>query len=87
MTAAGSASVQAECCGFSLDLSLGFKINFKLPSIKFGPAALSLIVPYLGFSLSCANPTAPVNLAAGIPWGGGRIPNGEPDPDDNENAY
>jgi hypothetical protein len=77
---AASAGIQASCCGFTLDLSISFAIDFHLPSFGFD---LSLILPYLGFSLSC-DPSKPANLTIGVPYGGGRAPNNEPDPDLNE---
>jgi hypothetical protein len=84
LTLQGSGSVQAQCCGFTLGIPTGFKIAFKIP--KFG-YSLSALTPYLGFTLSCTDATRPINQAAGVPWGGGRIQNSEPDPDNDENAY
>ena len=83
LTAGASAGIKATCCGFTLDLSLGFLIDFQFPTFGF---SLSLLLPYLGFSLSC-DPTKPVSLVVGVPWGGGRVGNAEPDPDDDENAF
>jgi hypothetical protein len=39
----------------------------------------------LGFSMSC-DPTKPINITVGVPYGGGRAPNGEPDPDLDESS-
>ena len=77
---AASAGIKASCCGFTLDLSISFAIDFHLPSFGFD---LSLLLPYLGFSLSC-DPSKPANLTIGVPYGGGRASNTEPDPDWNE---
>jgi hypothetical protein len=81
LQAGASAGVTATCCGFTLNLSLAFLINFQLPPIP----DILILLPYLGFSISC-DPTKPVNLAAGLPWGGGRQPNAPPDPDLDENS-
>lgn len=83
LSAGASAGVSATCCGFSLNLSFGFSIDFQLPSFDF-TALLQLLIPYLGFSLNC-DPTGPINLVVGVPYGGGRVSNAEPDPDDDEN--
>jgi hypothetical protein len=87
LTAAASGTVQATCCGFSIGIPTSFKIAFKPPPIPNPLTALALLIPHVAFKLSCANPAAPVNQTSGVPWGGGRIPNAEPDPDDDENAF
>ena len=76
-----SAGVSATCCGYTIGVSFGFLINFQLPPIL----NLLLLLPYLGFTISC-DPTKPTNLAAGMPWGGGRQQNAPLDPDDNEDS-
>ena len=45
---------------------------------KFPPFSLNL-----RFKLSC-DPDQPVTITDGVPWGGGRVSNNPPDPDDSE---
>jgi hypothetical protein len=66
-------------CGISIALPswvLGISIpgSFPFPP-KFPPFSLNF-----HFKLSC-DPTQPVTIINGVPWGGGRVPNAPPDPD------
>jgi hypothetical protein len=83
LSADASAGVTATCCGFTLDIEVGFVINFQLPAFALN---LELLLPYIGFTISC-DPGKPVNISAGLPYGGGRVSNSEPDPDLSENDY
>lgn len=65
-------------CGLSLGLpTFGLSFGFKLPSIPPFPALPSL---NLAFKLSC-DPSKPLDISAGVPFGGGRTTNIGPDPD------
>lgn len=67
----------ATLCGFALP-KLSFKLGFKLPALKFPPAPSSFGVS-LGLNCSTDNP---INVSAGLPYGGGRVSTSDPDPDD-----
>ena len=71
-------SPKASVCGFSLGLPR-FKFGFKLVIPGFPP---TLPFPFISLKLSC-DLSNPVDITAGLksPFGGGRTPNGEPDPD------
>jgi hypothetical protein len=71
----------ASLCGFSLPKSL-FKFGFKLPALAFPPA---IPTPYLALGLNCSL-SNPLDVSAGLRYGGGRTPNADPDPDLLEQA-
>jgi hypothetical protein len=65
-------------CDFSITLpSFAVFFGFSLPDIPFPPA---LPLPVLGFTLSC-DPAKPVDVTAGLSYGGGRVARFDPDPD------
>ncbi len=69
-------------CGISVALPtwiLGVPIP---PSISFPPTFPPFSLSF-HFRLSC-DPTNPVSVTSGVPWGGGRTSNAPPDPDDSE---
>ena len=74
-------SPTATPCGFKLGVPR-FSFGFKLPTIKFPP---TLPFPFVALVLSC-DPRNPVDVvaSANLPFGGGRTPNAEPDPDLDE---
>jgi hypothetical protein len=76
-------SPKASLCGFALGLPR-FTFGFKLPSIKFPPP---IPLPFIAFKLSC-DPKNPIDVTAGLalPFGGGRTPNNDPDPDLDEDS-
>jgi len=63
-------------CGLSLKIP-SFSFGFTLPTLSFPPA---IPIPVFGFTLSC-DPHDPIDLTAGLDYGGGRTPNHDPDPD------
>jgi|SRR6267378_2667040 len=76
-------SPTASPCGFQIGIPR-FAFGFKLPVFGFPP---SIPRPFIAFALSCKLPN-PVDITAGanLPFGGGRTPNTEPDPDLNEDS-
>jgi hypothetical protein len=69
----------ASLCGFaipSLRFSFGFKIP-GLPGIAFPPA---IPFPFLAIGLHCDSDN-PLDVTAGVGYGGGRVSNAPPDPD------
>jgi hypothetical protein len=75
----------ASLCGFALP-SLRFKFGFVLPALPALPKLPSIHLP-LGLNCSQNNPLA-VAQSGGkpLPYGGGRTPNADPDPDYVEQA-
>lgn len=67
--------LNASLCEFSLKLP-SFSFGFVLPSIPFPPV---LPLPKFGFELSC-DPSKPIDISAGLEFGGGRIACFEIDP-------
>jgi hypothetical protein len=67
-------------CGFKFPPSLFFIFGFKLPSIAFPP---KIPLPYLHLALNC-NLSNPIDVSAGVAYGGGRASNNNPDPDLDE---
>lgn len=65
-----------QLCGFKLP-SFKFSLGFKVPSIKF-PPPLPTFKPSLGINCSTTNP---INVSAGLAWGGGRVATSDPDVD------
>lgn len=71
-------------CGISIALPT-WVLGVSLPAgisfpPKFPPFSLNF-----RFKLSC-DPTQPVTITDGVPWGGGRSSNNPPDPDDSEST-
>ncbi len=64
-----------DLCKFKLPSFL-FKIKFKLPPINFPPKLPSFSLS-LGLNCDLSNP---LNVTAGVKFGGGRVSTGEPDP-------
>ncbi len=75
--------IKAEICNFSLKLpNIEIPPTFKLPPLPFPPP---LPIPKLSFSLSC-DPSKPIDISAGLSFGGGKIPCSLPDPYDTVDA-
>jgi hypothetical protein len=66
-------------CGLSFKVPT-FLFGFTLPTIAFPPP---IPIPVFGFSLSC-NPTDPINITAGLDYGGSRTPRYEQSPDETD---
>lgn len=70
-------------CGFKFPPFPFFKLGFKIPSgLKFPPG---LPIPHVGLAINC-NASNPFDFTSKVTWGGGRSPNGYPDPDAVEQA-
>lgn len=81
--AIGSFDVSAQICNFSRKLpNIPLPPQFILPDIDFPP---KLPIPKFSFALSC-DPNKPIDLSAGIAWGGGRISCTIPGDDDVDEA-
>jgi hypothetical protein len=75
--------IKASLCEFSLKFpNIKIPPEFTLPEIPFPPP---LPIPKLSFELSC-DPNKPIDITAGLKFGGGRIPCVMPDPDLTEAA-
>lgn len=78
----GSASFEAgppaaSLCGFALP-TFRFAFSLKLPALPIPPP-----IPFFSFSLSLnCDLSNPLNVSAGLNWGGGRVATFDPDPDD-----
>lgn len=72
--------LNAEECKLSLSLPK-FSFKIKFPTIHFPPDFLPKINFQLKLSCSLDNP---VDVSAGIKFGGGREPNGDPSSDTQE---
>ena len=76
------ATTAASICGFAIGIPrLKIGLSIILP-FSFPP---SIPLPHLSFALTCSI-NEPVKVDSGVPWGAGRKPNVDPDPDDDENA-
>ena len=71
-------TLNANPCNFSFTLP-SFSISINLPSVAF-PPALPFPIPSFEFRLSCSL-DAPIDVSAGLKFGGGRIACFEPSPD------
>jgi len=71
-------------CGllFKFPPAIFFSFGFTLPTIPFPP---KIPLPYISLSLNC-NLSNPLNVSAGLSYGGGRQSNADPDPDMQEAA-
>lgn len=63
-------------CGFKIPFLL-FGFSFKIPDFSFPPA---LPVFRLSIGINCLL-SNPVNISAGVAYGGGRVSTSDPDPD------
>lgn len=70
----------ASLCGFAIPSFL-FKLSFNLPAISFPPPLPSFFIA-LGLNCSLNNP---LDVSAGVPYGGGRQASFDPDPDATDN--
>lgn len=73
-------ALNANPCNFSFRLP-SFIPSLSLPSIPFPP--LPFPVPSFEFKLSCSL-DQPIDVSAGLSWGGGKIPCFEPSPDEEQ---
>lgn len=72
----------ASLCGFAIP-SLRFKFGLKfpgLPGISFPPP---LPFPFLSLGIHCDSDN-PLDVTAGVKYGGGRVSNAPPDPDQEQ---
>lgn len=72
--------INANPCNFSFKLPT-FKFGFVLPTFKFPP--FDIPIPRFRLAISC-DLSQPIDVSAGLDFGGGRTPNGDPSPDDDE---
>lgn len=72
----GAPSLNANLCKFQLKLP-SFKVGFRLPGIF----PIPIPIPKFGFALSC-DPSKPIDVTAGVSFGGGRLPCFVQSPDD-----
>ena len=72
-------TLNASPCNFQIGLPR-FSFGFQLPSISFPPP---IPFPKFAFELSCSL-DQPVNVSAGLEYGGGRQPAFDPDPDNED---
>lgn len=78
----GEIGLSASICGFEPKLpSIPFPPVFSLP-FEFPPPLPKL---KLAWSLTC-DPSKPIDITAGIEWGGGRVGCQDDDPDQQEAA-
>jgi len=76
---ASTPTVPFYLCGLKLP-SIGFSLSFTIPQFTID---LSLLFG-IALSISCdgVRNGHPLNFTADVPWGGGRVPTSDPDPDD-----
>jgi hypothetical protein len=76
-------SPTATPCGFKIGLPR-FAFGFRLPPLPLIPQLPNV---FIALVLSC-DPRNPVDIVAGanLPFGGGRTPNTDPDPDLDEDS-
>ena len=74
-----SGAVEAEGCSIKIALPT-WTLGFKIPPIPFPPP---LPIPRLSLVLSC-DPSKPLDVSAGVEWGGGRKSQVDKSPDDDE---
>ncbi len=68
-------------CGFSFGLpKFSFSFTVTLPDLPAIPALPSF---NFAFNLSC-DPSKPIDISAGLPYGGGREAHYDPDPDHSD---
>lgn len=72
-------SVNASICNFQIKLPT-FSFGFILPPIPIPP---TIPFPKFGFALSC-NPGDPINVSAGLAFGGGKVACFDVDPDTSD---
>jgi len=78
----GPAQKQATICGFGLGLPrITIGLSIVLP-FTFPP---KIPLPHIAFALQC-DPNNPVKVDTGLAWGAGRVPNADPDPDDDDSS-
>jgi hypothetical protein len=68
----------AQLCGFKLP-SFVPKFSFSLPGGLSFPPKLPTFPVQIGLNCNASNP---LNVSAGLSWGGGRVSSGDPDADD-----
>lgn len=81
----GESKVVASVCGFGIKIP-----NIPIPPISIAlPDILSLIpkipFPKFAFALTC-DPNNPIDITAGLEFGGGRIPCADPPSDPEETS-
>lgn len=72
--------LNANPCEFKLKLP-SFTFGLVLPPIKFPP--FDIPIPRFKLSLSC-DLSNPIDVSAGLEFGGGRASNNDPSPDDDD---
>lgn len=73
-------TLNASKCTFEFKLP-SFTFGFKLPSFKFPP--FDLPIPRFKLAISC-DLSNPIDVSAGLAYGGGREANADPSPDDDD---
>lgn len=71
--------LNASPCNFSFKLP-SFSFGFTLPPIPFPPP---LPIPRFRLAISC-DLHNPIDVSAGIDFGGGRVAQSDPSPDDDD---
>lgn len=72
--------LNASPCNFEFKLP-SFSFGFNLPPFKFPP--FEIPIPRFRLAISC-DLSKPVDVSAGLDFGGGRTSNAEPDPDEDD---
>ena len=72
--------LNASPCNFSFKLPT-FKFGLVLPPFKFPP--FDIPIPRFKLAISC-DLSKPIDVSAGLSFGGGRKSNNDPCPDDDE---
>lgn len=72
--------INASPCNFEFKLP-SFTFGFKLPSFKFPP--FEIPIPRFRLAISC-DLSNPVDVSAGLEFGGGRAAKSDPSPDDDD---
>ena len=73
-------TINASPCNFSFKLP-SFTFGLILPPFKFPP--FDLPIPRFRLTISC-DLSKPIDVSAGLEYGGGRSSNADPCPDDDE---
>jgi hypothetical protein len=72
--------LNASPCEFAFKLPT-FSFGLQIPPFKFPP--FDIPIPHFKLTLSC-DLSNPIDISASLEPGGGRVPNGDPSPDDDD---
>lgn len=78
----GKPEINASPCNFGFKLP-SFSFGFVLPPFKFPP--FDIPFPKFRIAISC-DLSKPLDVSAGVEWGGGRTSNHDPSPDDSDDV-